>query len=122
MPNWMKDLIVDVMSTNYDMICLRFPLYLVWIVGLILAWRRRHLYPMVCRLAFVALVGAMLKFPLMTVLAGCWSAVAHHYGWSRYSAVDGFHFADGIFEAAFWGLMLAAVFGWRGKPATAESV
>ena len=80
------------------------PVYLVWLVGIILAlvgWKK---HPSV---SLVALIGFVILFllALFTQL----TTVRHGVNWSQV----GVAFLEALVRAGAWGLVLAAMFGWR---------
>ena len=80
------------------------PVYLVWLVGLILAlatWKKHASVSLVALIAFVVLFLLALFTQLSTP----------HYGvnWGQ----AGVAFLEALIRAGAWGLVLAAVFGWR---------
>jgi ABC-type nickel/cobalt efflux system permease component RcnA len=80
------------------------PVYLVWLVGVILALANWKKHPSV---SLVALIGFVILFllALFTQL----TTVRHGVNWSH----AGIAFLEALIRAGAWGLVLAAIFGWR---------
>jgi membrane protein YdbS with pleckstrin-like domain len=80
------------------------PVYLVWLVGIILAlvgWKKHASVSLVALIGFVVLFLLALFTQLTT---------AHHgVNWSQV----GIAFLEALIRAGAWGLVLAAMFGWR---------
>ena len=80
------------------------PVYLVWLVGVILAlvgWKK---HPSV---SLVALIGLVILFLLAMVTQ--LTTVRHGVNWG----LAGIAFLEALVRAGAWGLVLAAIFGWR---------
>ena len=96
---------------------LQLPLYVVWLVGIILSMTRWQRHPKVSLTALTAfsvlfiesLIGTLLSYNLPRLLSeggrldGEHVALVIHVVW----------FGRTIFHAGLWGLVLAALFGWR---------
>ena len=80
------------------------PVYLVWLVGLILALAGWKKHPSV---SLVALIGFVILFLLALVTQ--LTTVRHGVNWSQ----AGIAFLEALIRAGAWGLVLAAIFGWR---------
>jgi hypothetical protein len=80
------------------------PVYLVWLVGLILSLAGWKKHPSV---SLVALIGFVILFLLALVT----QLTTPRYGvnWSQ----AGIAFLEALIRAGAWGLVLAAIFGWR---------
>jgi hypothetical protein len=80
------------------------PVYLIWLVGLILALAGWKKHPSV---SLVALIGFVILFLLALVT----QLTTPRYGvnWSQ----AGIAFLEALIRAGAWGLVLAAIFGWR---------
>jgi hypothetical protein len=80
------------------------PVYLVWLIGMVLAlvgWKKHPAVSLVSLIAFVVLSLLALVTQLTT---------AHHgVNWTQ----TGIAFVEALVRAVAWGLVLAAVFGWR---------
>ena len=80
------------------------PVYLVWLTGVVLAlvgWKKHPSVSLVALIAFVVLF--LLAFGTQLV-------TAHHgLNWTQVSIA----FLEALIRAGAWGLVLAAVFGWR---------
>ncbi|MCB0214298.1 MAG: hypothetical protein KDJ52_33475 [Anaerolineae bacterium] len=93
------------------------PVILVWLAGFIMAivfWRR---HPRVSLLTVIAMVGFFINTLVGTYIS-LWLPRMQPQGWSMEQigmafAVSGFIRA--FISAILWGLLLVAVFGWRGK-------
>jgi len=80
------------------------PVYVVWIVGVILAivsWKKHPSVSLVALIAFVML----FLLAIVTLL----SAVRTGVNGMR----PGLAFLEALIRAGAWGLVLGAVFGWR---------
>ena len=80
------------------------PVYLVWFVGVVLAlvgWKKHPSVSLVALIAFVILFLLALVTQLITV--------HHGVNWSQVSIA----FFEALIRAGAWGLVLAAIFGWR---------
>jgi membrane protein YdbS with pleckstrin-like domain len=80
------------------------PVYLVWLVGVILAiigWKK---HPTVSRFALIA-------FVILFLLAMVTLLIAAHNGVKV--GHPGIAFLEALIRAGAWGLVLAAIFGWR---------
>jgi hypothetical protein len=94
----------------------RTPLYLVWVVGLVMAWRRRRQHPRVSRVTLLALAGFLLYYLLGIFLGATLAAVARRREWTLESieAVRrGVEVIDHCIETFLWILVLVAIFGER---------
>ena len=80
------------------------PVYLVWLVGVILAIVNWKKHPSV---SLVALIAFVLLFVL--ALVSLLSAVRTGVNGMR----PGLALLEALIRAGAWGLVLAAVFGWR---------
>ena len=80
------------------------PVYLVWLVGLILALAGWKKHPSV---SLAALIGFVVLFLLALVTQ--LTTVRHGVNWSQ----AGIAFLEALIRAGAWGLVLAAIFGWR---------
>jgi len=103
-------------SVNLEVFWHRLPIYIVWVCGLVLAWRRRKRHPRVSLVAFVALAGFLLESLGSTFLGTILAAKFLDWGWSRDSAdslLRWMDFAENLLVAALWGLVLVATFGER---------
>jgi hypothetical protein len=80
------------------------PVYLVWLVGAILALAGLKKHPSV---SLVALIG----FVILILLALFTQLITVHHGvnWNQV----GVAFLEALIRAGAWGLLLAAIFGWR---------
>ena len=80
------------------------PVFLVWLVGVILAfvgWKKHPSVSLVALIAFVILFLLELVSLIITARNG--------FNGSR----PGLAFLEALIRAGAWGLVLAAVFGWR---------
>jgi len=80
------------------------PVYLVWLVGVILAlvgWRKHPSVSLVALIAFVVLSLLALVTQIIAPRQGV--------GWGAAGIV----FFEALIRAGVWGLVLAAIFGWR---------
>jgi len=80
------------------------PLYIVWLVGVILAivvWKKHPSVSLVALIAFVVLF--LLELVSLII------AARNGLNGSR----PGIAFVEALIRAGAWGLVLAAVFGWR---------
>jgi membrane protein YdbS with pleckstrin-like domain len=80
------------------------PVYLVWLVGVILAfvgWKKHPSVSLVALIAFVVLFILSLVAQLITV--------HHGVNWSQ----TGITFFESLIRAGAFGLVVAAIFGWR---------
>ena len=80
------------------------PVYLVWLVGIILAlvgWKKHPSVSLVALIALVLLFCLAFATQLFTV--------RHGVGWGQV----GVAFIEALIRAGAWGLVLAAIFGWR---------
>jgi ABC-type transport system involved in multi-copper enzyme maturation permease subunit len=80
------------------------PVYLVWLVGVILAIVRWKKHPSVSLVALIA-------FVMLFLLAMVTLLIAAHNGVKV--GHPGITFLEALIRAGAWGLVLAAVFGWR---------
>jgi hypothetical protein len=95
----------------------RLPLFIVWIVALVLAVARWERHPNVSLMVVLAvgvlmltgIVGAILPFTLMRDTS---QDVA-----TRATFLSAIYFGLTVFAAGGWGLLLAAIFGWRNASA-----
>jgi hypothetical protein len=92
------------------------PVYLVWLVGIVLAivhWRR---YPQPSLLTLIALVILFLRGLISTFLNTWLPLALHSQGWSVQGTSTfllAHHIVSTLVAAVAYGLLLAAVFGWR---------
>jgi hypothetical protein len=80
------------------------PVYLVWLVGVVLAivgWKKHPSVSLVALIGFVILFILALVTQLITAYHGVY-----------YSRI-GIAFFEALIRAGAWGLVLAAIFGWR---------
>ena len=100
------------------------PVFLVWLVALILAlvfWKR---HPTVSLLVFIALVTFGVRALVDTYLVSWLPLQASQMGWSAQQIATFYGIkaiVDGLCSALGWALIVVAVFGWRKKispPAT----
>ena len=80
------------------------PVYVVWLVGVILAivgWKKHPSVSLVALIAFVVLL--LLELVSLIIAAHNGVLVGH----------PGITFLEALIRAGAWGLDLAAVFGWR---------
>ena len=80
------------------------PVYLVWLVGVILAlvgWKKHPSVSLVALIAFVMLFLLAIVTELIAVRNGV------------NGLRPGLAFLEALIRAGAWGLVLAAVFGWR---------
>jgi hypothetical protein len=96
------------------------PVILVWLIGLVLAlvyWRR---HPTVSLLAIIAIVGFLVTSLVGTYLSVWLPLTLQERGWSI-GRIGILMTARGVIgsliSAVLWALLLAAVFGWRNRPA-----
>jgi hypothetical protein len=97
----------------------RLPIYLVWVGGLVVAWRRRKLHPRVSFLVSVALVLFLLDSLVGFFLGSVLAAVSRHQDWDR--KINGLvtkiiDVGENCFVAFLWVLMLRATFRGRERP------
>ena len=80
------------------------PVYLVWLVGLILAlatWKKHPSVSLVALISFVILFVLALAIQLTTT--------HHGVNWN----LAGIAFFEALIRAGAWSLVLAAIFAWR---------
>jgi len=80
------------------------PVYLVWLVGVILAlvgWKKHPSVSLVALIGFVVLSLLALVTQIITP--------RHGVNWN----LAGIAFFEALIRAGAWGLVLAAIFGWR---------
>jgi hypothetical protein len=96
------------------------PLYVVWVIGIVLAVVRWRRHPRVSLLLLVALVALLLTSLGLTLLRA-WAThqMAGPAGWTG-QQLSWFFSALGLLgvlvSAAAWGLTLFAALGWRPEP------
>ena len=96
---------------------LQLPLYVVWLVGIILSMTRWQRHPRASSAALAAfclfflesLVGTLLSYNLPRLL----TEGRHIDGGHMALILNVLWFGRTIFHAALWGLVLVAIFGWR---------
>ena len=112
----MRDDVVVITSVYSDMLWSQLPTYLVWVIGLVLAWRRRRVHPQPYVTLCIALGGLLLYSLASPVIGALVAAWVHRREWDRSSVetmIKGLGFVDGLVMAILWGLVLAAALGWR---------
>jgi hypothetical protein len=111
-----EDDVCRVVSILWEVFWHHLPIFVVWVGGLVLAWRRRHRHPRISFVTFIVLVGFLLDSLGGTFLGAVLASVSRNWGWSRDSLemlIIGMNIAEGFFVAALWALLLAAIFGER---------
>ena len=94
----------------------RIPLYLVWVIGLIIAWRRRRQHPRTSHITLLVLAGFFLYYLLGIFIGATLGVVAHNQNWplEHIGAVRrGVQVIDHCIETFLWVLVLVAIFGER---------
>jgi uncharacterized membrane protein len=90
------------------------PLYLTWLVGIVLALRARHQRPTVARLA---LIGLLLLFglSLLSTLLSMWVPVWIFERYDSMAPLAAYNIGFGLFSSLLsvvaWAFILAALFG-----------
>ncbi|MEM7346377.1 MAG: hypothetical protein AAF485_19225 [Chloroflexota bacterium] len=94
------------------------PVILVWIGGGVLCimyWQR---YPKVALVTLIAIIGFLITSFVNTYLSISLPMLMHREGWSA-SQIGPLLAAQGVvsslISAVLWGLLIAAVFGWRNQ-------
>ena len=98
---------------------LHIPLYIAWLVGLILAIVKWKKMPNVSLLTVIAIVILFLSSVASTIFSMVYPTTAYQNAVSttQISIVTGVvAIINVLITTACWGLILAAIFGWR-KPA-----
>ncbi|MGD0878572.1 MAG: hypothetical protein ABSA01_10550 [Anaerolineales bacterium] len=80
------------------------PVYLVWLVGVILAFVGWKKHPSVSLVALIAFV-VLFFLDLMALIIDARNGMI--------GSRPGIAFLEALIRAGAWGLVLAAVFGWR---------
>jgi hypothetical protein len=94
------------------------PVFIVWLVGIILSvvyWRR---HPKVSLLALIAITAFFVTSLFGSALTTWLPIMLQRRGWAmtRLSAVLAIvSLVRSIVNAALWGLLIAAIFGWRSE-------
>lgn len=94
---------------------LQMPYYAVWITGICLCLSRWHRHPKVCGVAMAgfsllfleSLVGTLFSYLLPQMLRGS----GRRDMWVYFLV----WLIRAVIQAGLWGLILAAIFGWRGR-------
>jgi hypothetical protein len=101
-----------------SILLVQLPVILVWLVGLVLSliyWQR---HPKVSRLALIALIGFLI-IEVIGSYVSIWLPLTLHERGLAASQIGIILFVRGIFSslvsAILWGLLVAAIFGWRGN-------
>jgi hypothetical protein len=94
---------------------LRFPIYAVWAIGVILAWRFRRREPRIARVALIALLGFMLKYPVGVLVAALVYGVLDLPRGNQDFLQIALTFAEVLVEAGLWSLVLVAIFKSRDR-------
>jgi hypothetical protein len=107
------------MNTSFSYLAIylvQLPLYLVWLVAIILAivfWKK---HPTVSLLTLIALVG-LLVLSIVGTYASTWLPISLHaqgISTARISVELGIiSVASNLLSTAFWILLVIALFGWR---------
>lgn len=97
---------------------LRFPVYAVWAIGVIVAWAFRRREPRIARIALIALLGFMLKFPVGVLVAALVYGAMDLPRGNQDSLQIALTFAEVLVEAGLWSLVLVAIFKSRKRAPT----
>ncbi len=91
------------------------PVFLVWLVGLVLALVRWKRHPKVSLLTCIAFVMFFAEIPFFFYLNFYldWKMLVPISSLELVSTV--INIIESLISAAAWGLLLAAVFGWRSE-------
>jgi hypothetical protein len=92
------------------------PIVLVWLIGIILAIVFWNQHPRVSLLSLIALIGLMILTLVGTFLNVWLPMNLDKSGWTVTQMgirLGIFGFISSLLSAGFWGLLLAAIFGWR---------
>ena len=92
------------------------PLFLVWLVGIVLAVTRWQRHPKVSMLALIALVLTLLETIISNFLSIWLPIMLTEQGTSatQIGTIFGiWRFIASLVGAVIWGLVLAAIFRWR---------
>ena len=94
------------------------PLYIVWIITLIVAIINKKDYPKVSLLT----ITSILIFFISTVIFSVANAILPHiyinYGWSTYHmgvTMSVINIVRSLISALAWALIIYAIFGWRNR-------
>jgi hypothetical protein len=92
------------------------PVFIVWLIGAILAisrWRRHPRVSLFVIIAFVVMMGATVIFRVVSMWA---PMIMRDRDWSmgEFGAIlTAINFVYALVNAAAWTLVLCAIFGWR---------
>jgi hypothetical protein len=109
---------MDVLVSALAVLAGKLPVILVWLVGFILAlvfWRR---HPKVSLLTLIAIGGFLLGSLINSFLAVQLPLMLQQRGWTTSQigvALSLNAIISSLLSAVFWGLLFAAIFGWRGR-------
>lgn len=94
------------------------PVFIVWLVGIVLAVVYWRWHPKVSLLAFIALA-AFLVTSLFGSALSMWLPIGlQRRGWALARVgmiVTVVGFIRSLVSATLWGLLIAAIFGWRSE-------
>ena len=106
---------MDILGPLIGVFLVQLPVLLIWLVGLALALARWQRHPKVSRLALIAFVGFLLSSTI-DYLTTLMPITLVEQGWNFDQvgiamAIVGL--TKSVIAAVLWGLVLAAIFGWR---------
>src|SRR5512141_647840 len=116
---------MDTIVPSLSVLLFQLPILLVWLVGLVLAviyWKR---HPRVSLLAIIGIVGLLIS-TMLGSLASLWMPMicaqnGYPGGLQQYALLMPLNtFAGSLLSAAFWVLVIIAIFFGRKKPDTAQ--
>jgi MFS family permease len=113
-----KEDLVDRLVSTFAVFLVQFPVVLVWLIGLVLSlvyWRR---HPKVSLLTFIAIAGLLVSSLIGTYLSVWLPVTLQERGWSANqigTVIAARGIIGSLIAAVLWGLLIAAIFGWRSK-------
>ena len=108
---------MELLVASFTSFLVQLPVVLVWLVGLILAlifWKR---HPRVSLLTVIAILGLLILSFLGTYLNIALPVTLHSRNNLSFSQLTMtlavVNIIISVFSAILWGLLVAAIFGWR---------
>lgn len=110
-------MITEILPAIFLQYAAQAPLYLIWLIGIVLATLRMQRHPRVSTLVIIALILFILQSLIGTALS-IWLPLTLRDGGLSASDIGSVFAFIGVFQtlvsAAGWICLLIALFGWRG--------
>lgn len=110
---------MEMLASTFMVYLVQSPVILVWLIGLVLSlvyWRR---HPTVSLVAIIAIMGFLVISLISTYVSTWLPMTLRERGWSIGQigiALTARGIISSLVSAVLWGLLLAAIFGWRNGP------